>query len=260
MKHRGHPGGFSLIEVIISSIILSSMMMGMIAILSTYSKSASRGQDIGFAANLAQQELDIILADLKIQQSLASRDTAGRSMRCYIYLNDGTFRGFINNFFFTNFAEINHDRPDLPPWTEETNGPNANYFKIEAGNRFYDENGEYLGHTTNTDEDADPFSAAKYVSRIQIYGMPASANDTDIESVENEVIGTTYRYLMADTDTGISNTTVDNTYPMRKLLVVKVYHYFDYLKNGAHLVYGPGNPGIEKKSLCELKLIINGGA
>lgn len=255
-NQKEHPSGFTLIETVVASIILSSMMLGMIGILASYSKMANKSQDISFASNIAQQEIDVILADLKVQQSLASRDSAGRAARIYIYLNDGSYRGYLNKYFFNNFTEVNHDRPDLPvsnDWILNS----AHNFTITAGNRFYDEFGAYWGSTTNLDHDTNPVPQARYVSRIQVFGIPAGLSDSSIPDIENTKVGTQYKYLMADTDTGISNLTVDNTYPLRKVLVVKIYNYVDYLNNNASIGSGEN---MERKVLCRMKMIINGGA
>ncbi len=248
--------GFTLLETVIASTIIAVMMLGMIGLLATHSNSAGKSRDSTFAANLAQQEIDIILADLKVQQSLASKDTMGRSTKSFIYgpssnLNnptDSSVIGYVLNYFYDNFEETNHEAPEDPPYTK-----GANFFRLESGNRFYDLNGVYLGSATKT----NAVVGAKYVTRIQIFALPQeSSSDRLISSVEkNEAT-----YMLGDTNNALSKNSYTDlngkaVFPMRKLLIVKVYDYKEYVEKTKDLAKVPVG-----RELIKMKLILYGDA
>jgi prepilin-type N-terminal cleavage/methylation domain-containing protein len=252
----GKNRGFTLLETVIASTIISIMMLGMIGILATHSNSAGKSRDSTFAANLAQQEIDVILADLKVQQSLASKDTVGRSTKSFVYgpssnLNnptDSTVIGYVLNYFYNNFDEVNHEAPADPPYTR-----GANFFKLGSGNRFYDLNGVYIGAATMNNS----VGGAKYVSRVQVFALPQdSASDRLISSVEkNEAT-----YLLGDTNNALNKLSYTDlngkaVFPMRKLLVVKVYDYKEYVDKAKNLSKVPVG-----RELAKMKLILYGDA
>lgn len=247
--------GFTILETIIASTIIATIMLGMIGLLATHSKSANKFKDATFAANLAQQEIDIILADLKVQRSLASYDTQGRAARHLLYENRATnvTVAYMLDFFLNNFREVNHDYPDDVVFDEEKSPikDEIHWFNIENGNRFYDGNGEFLGQYGKVS-----VAGARFVTRVQVFGLPnvdydgKILNDRQLPLIEKD----TAHYLMGDTDNGSDLDTLSWGIPMRKLIVVKVYEYADYIAiPDKSLAKIP-----DRKILARMKLVVFG--
>lgn len=247
--------GFTLLETIIASTIIATIMLGMIGLLAEHSKSANKFKEATFAANLAQQEIDIILADLKVQRSLASYDTQGRAARHLLYERraSNVTVAYLLDFFYNNFREVNHDYPNEDPFDEDKSPikDEIHWFNLEDGSRFYDGNGEFLGHGNKV-----LMGGARFVTRVQVFGLPnikwdgALVNDRLLPEIEKD----TAHYLMGDTDNCSDIYTLSWGIPMRKLIVVKVYDYADYLAiPDKSLAKVP-----DKKILARMKIVVFG--
>lgn len=167
-RHR--EAGFTLMEVMVSSVIMAIVMVGMSTILINYASSRGRINGLAIARIICESEVDDILLHNQIENSLVS-DTGGRS-RAILLVGRGLT---VSNYYYCNFpAGVNHDMQGMWDPANPTNynsrfGRNVLY--SSGGVKLY----EYgmLNFLAETDPSVD------FIVRRQLYGV--STNQTDIE-------------------------------------------------------------------------------
>jgi prepilin-type N-terminal cleavage/methylation domain-containing protein len=192
--------GFTLLEVIVATVMISVVMIAMSTILMNYSATRTKINRQVVAQQIVQSELDDVLLHTQIENSLISDPpSTGRSRPVYLQGNQLT----VSNYFYYNFpASPDHNIRGML-WSGNNLPANQNRF---AGNAFYDFGGGRLYDALSA---ADP--RVVYVGRFQLFGSATAINNNSVETYINGATSSTVlhgtfvdtiatpSYLIADT-------------------------------------------------------------
>lgn len=195
---------------------MATVIAGMAEVLSTYTESFTRSNDVQFAVDLAQSQLDEITYQSMTQTSLAF-DTTGMG-RTYL---DEAANSTVTQYFFNNFPVLESEDNSTPsvelPWPDPVlNASWSAYFEETPfyHNRYYDIGGNrldadgpdvYSSFANFASQMKVPGEAPHFVVRLQLFGVSwqdtGTSNQSDID-----------QYLSC-ADTYTNNGTVPTTPP-----------------------------------------------
>lgn len=270
MRARGS-GGFTMVEVVVSAIIIAITAIGMSSVMTSYATTRNRTNALAVAQSVAQAELDDVLMHNQIENSLMS-DTQQRSRPIYLQSNQVT----VSNYFYCNFPwdpgvplGVDHNQPGMI-WNladiDVIPGPSWDRF---AANRLYDRGGRLLIGTAVNDVNVS------FVGRLQVFG----ATDA-IDNVEEYIDGATssacphgnYLDSTAISPNLIADTCANtNGLPFHmanmvqsplyndfrtKIFVVRIYSKPVFMAPSSQICIGSG--GGAKTEICHSFTVING--
>lgn len=243
--------GFTLLEVMVSALLIGLVLMGMGSVLAAYSSSRVKINAQVTARHIAQGAIDEVLMHGAIENSLMT-DEDGRSRPVYLQNN----KILVSNYFYYNFPTLpasGHDQTGMI-WSDWA-ADGASRYTTYPGALFTQGGGPIPGsYTTLSDEDAQRVG---YIARIQVYGLKSDVGGTtwSLEqylSAGSELIADT---ALASASPLASGSEVANASYRSKLYVVRVYDRKTLLSPPAGLVDSGGKP---KTDLTHAFAVISG--